>query len=109
MGEWCPRWRPWIKHRATLTYDPASPHQSLFVRWLGRFGATGLAIKAAPGALRYACPAEGVDELPASAAAAMALHHTHFLGALAGAALLLIVLPTGLAAAPFIARCGRAN
>ncbi len=94
VPEWRPRWRPWIKHPATLTFDPAKAAQARAVRCLEAMGVTGLDLRAADTkALTYACEPEGVSRLDGSAAFAMALHHTTFIGALSAAAVLLIVLP----------------
>lgn len=114
VPEWRPRWRPWIKHAAALTYDPSSVAQSAFVHSLQRLAVTGLDIRSAAGAMTYSCDAEGVHRLDGLGAAGMALHHTQFVGAMFGAALLLIELPVAFArsrfaACPFIARSGRAT
>jgi protein-S-isoprenylcysteine O-methyltransferase Ste14 len=114
VPEWRPRWRPWIKHTATLTYDPHSACQSTLIRWFTAQGITGLDLRTAPGAMLYTCPGEGVGQLAGSSAMAMAAHHTHFLGALSGAAILLVVLPVAylrstFSAWPLFARLGREN
>jgi protein-S-isoprenylcysteine O-methyltransferase Ste14 len=114
VPEWRPRWRPWFKHMATLTYDTSSASQSAFVQGIQRQGTSGLDIRPVPGALRYACPGEHVGQLDGGAAAAMAMHHTHFLGAMTGAAILLVVLPsaylrTAVEGCPLVARLSRAN
>src|SRR5262249_17917572 len=54
VPEWRPRWRPWIKDRATLEYDPARTWHTATVRWLERACPLGLDLIARPcGALTY--------------------------------------------------------
>ncbi len=94
VPEWRPRWRPWIKHAAILKFDPVNRAHVRVVRWLQAAGLTGLDVCAGGNApISYSCEAEGVPRLEGIAALSMALNHTTFIGALAGAFGLLIVLP----------------
>ncbi|MEQ1694685.1 MAG: hypothetical protein ABL901_02490 [Hyphomicrobiaceae bacterium] len=115
VPEWRPRWRPWIKHTATLTFDPANAAQDRIVHLLQRVGLTGLDIRAGGTcSMEYGCEAEGVHRLDGIAAFAMAIHHTNFVGALVGAAVLLVAVPAAYLRAQlsnlvFSARFGRAS
>lgn len=93
VGEWIPRWRPWFARCATLTHDPGCPRQARFVALLTRKGAISLELLAAPDArLTYQEPGE-TRIFTGVAALAKAMGHVHFGLALAGAAVLLILLP----------------
>jgi hypothetical protein len=89
VNEWMPRWRPWVPRSARLTYDPADFWQRRAATALRRAGCVGLAVEAHPGRLRYA----DAREFCGVAALAQAMSHCNLIVALAGAAVLLVLLP----------------
>lgn len=94
VPEWLPRWTPWAPVPARLLFDPRHRGQTRAVTWLRGRHLTGLRIEEQPGVprLTYANPAE----LQASAgvlAFAKSLNHVNLAFALAGAAIILAVLP----------------
>jgi cytochrome P450/protein-S-isoprenylcysteine O-methyltransferase Ste14 len=93
VGEWLPRWRPWVAEPARLSFDPVSRRQRAAVGLLRLLAPTGLAIEARPGPLGYA-DRRGFE---GPAAFAQALSHCNFIAALIGAAALLVLLPLGAA------------
>lgn len=93
VPEWRPRWRPWAPEPARLCFDPADPLQLRFIRWLERRHAVGLILQPeVAGKLAYMEPHETVG-FEGAAAVAKTINHVHFLWALVGAALLLLILP----------------
>ena len=89
VREWMPRWRPWVPKPARLTYDPSDFWQLRAAAALRRAGCVGLAVEAQPGRLRYA----DAREFCGVAALAQAMSHCNLIVALAGAAILLVLLP----------------
>ena len=93
IGEWRPRWRPWFAGAANLIHDPTSSRQARFVAFLARRDAISLNFLAVPGArLGYRAPDE-TRVFTGLAARAKAVSHIHFAWAIAGATVLLTVLP----------------
>jgi protein-S-isoprenylcysteine O-methyltransferase Ste14 len=96
VGEWRPRWRPWLPEPALLTYDPLRASHRRLVGSLTNLGLPGLEVAAGMGPLRYCEPHE-VREFQGVAAVGKLLNHGNFATALLGAGLLLIVLPVSTA------------
>ena len=101
VGEWRPRWRPWLPELARLAHDPSRGSHRRLVAALARVGLPGLHIAAGPGPLRYREPHEERD-FRGVAAISKLLNHGNFATALLGAGLLLVVLPFA-AATGFVA------
>lgn len=95
VGNWLPRWRPWVKYPSIITYNQQCQPQKIFVRLLAQLQATGLEIKQdGAGQLRYTDGNNG-KIFYGYAAVAAALFHVNFIAALFGSALMLVVLPLG--------------
>jgi protein-S-isoprenylcysteine O-methyltransferase Ste14 len=96
VGEWRPRWRPWLPESACLTYDPLRVSHRRLVSSLTSLGLPGLHVAAGVGPLRYCEPHE-LRVFRGFAAVGKLLNHGNFVTALLGAGLLLIVLPVSTA------------
>lgn len=95
VPEWVPRWTPWVPQPARLYYNSSERSQARLAAWLEKRVPTGIEILAEPerGDLVYRSPQEAVT-FTGAAAAAKALTHINFAYALAGAAMLLVILPS---------------
>ena len=96
VPEWLPRWRPWVRDHAALTFDAGSAWQRRAVFLLRQLAPAGLDVQAAPGPMTYQEPHE-TRRFSGVAAVAKALNHGNLASALIGAGLLLAVLPLGAA------------
>jgi protein-S-isoprenylcysteine O-methyltransferase Ste14 len=93
VPDWIPRWKPWIKHVSTLTYNPYSPLQRHYIIWLQRFDLVGLEItENNNGSMSYIDGNRGLPFKGASAAAC-ALFHINLLTTWIGSLWLLMILP----------------
>ena len=93
VSEWRPRWRPWIKEKASLTYNQNDKTQRRVVTLLQNQNAIGLdMIAKEEGELTYQEPNEYRLFIGLSAFA-KAVNHIHFIWCLIGAAILLVTLP----------------
>jgi protein-S-isoprenylcysteine O-methyltransferase Ste14 len=92
VPEWAPRWRPWVRSDAGLSYDPDSAGQRWLVSRLIVAKPTGLRFRETDFAPAYRSP----DEIVAYRgwfAFVKALEHINFPCAVFAAAILLIMLP----------------
>jgi len=89
VPEWMPRWRPWRKCISSLSYDPHSRFQSLAVRLIQRLKPVGLELSKRSGPLVY----QDGQHFAGLAAFAQALSLGNFVSMLAGAGILLFILP----------------
>lgn len=92
VPEWFPRWRPAANASATFRYDADRHWTGIMAKMLNAMRPTNLEIHRFPGRPTYQEPDE-TQIFIGFAAWAKALNHTNILGALAGALILLIVLP----------------
>ncbi len=96
VPEWIPRWQPWVRDPATLTFDAGCGRHRRIVSFLGQLTPAGLNIRAAPGPMTYQEPHE-TQLFNGTAALAKALNHGNLASAMLGAGLLLAILPLGAA------------
>jgi protein-S-isoprenylcysteine O-methyltransferase Ste14 len=92
VGEWRPRWRPWLPEQSRLAYDPSRGSHRRLVAAMAGIGLPGLQLVAGPGPLRYREPNEERD-FRGIAAIGKLLNHGNLATAMLGAGVLLIVLP----------------
>ena len=93
VSEWRPRWRPWIKAPATLSYDNANKQHLSAVKFLKLRKAIGIDFKPQKGAaFSYQEPNE-TQNFTGLSAFAKALNHINLIWCLVGAGLLIITLP----------------
>ncbi|TAE83818.1 MAG: hypothetical protein EAY76_00590 [Alphaproteobacteria bacterium] len=92
VPDWVPRWKPWIKHVSTLTYNPDVPLHTCYRSWVQRCHPIGLEIIQSSHGLSYKDGNRGLL-FDGSAAALCVLFHINFLTAWIGSFGLLMVLP----------------
>jgi protein-S-isoprenylcysteine O-methyltransferase Ste14 len=111
VPEWLPRWRPWLEpgggNAAFLRYDPERVWQVAAVAVLKRAAPVGIEVTASQdGRLVYSDERDGPSFSGVTALAA-AFQHTNLALMLAGAAVLLVIMPLVALLAPLAAQLRR--
>ena len=91
VPEWLPRWRPWVRVRATLTLPTGSAGYRWAARWLAP--ATGLEMKWRDDCVATYAHPDNARDFEGRCAVAAALTHVSFAHALLGHGWLLLALP----------------